>query len=244
VPTLTRHNLRRWLAGKAPAAALLMGDGVASDATYIHDTYPHIPYVAGYDNGPEEWSDADWALFPDAVHIHIVTSAEINDGDVLDVESQDANPVDAPGWVKLRKGAGYFRPSIYCSFSVVPAVTAACGLAGLQLGVDYDLWVAQWTGSPHEVAGASAVQYKSEASIDFSVVYDKAWPHRSPPAPVYHRYETPGGLTIAQLAAKHGVTTANIIEASEERLDRANKAHFEAIIAGKLLRSMPYWVKK
>lgn len=244
---LATHNLARWLAGKSAAAYLAMGDGIAADAQYIHDNYPDLPYVAGYDNGPEAWSDADWALFPKAVHVHIVTDATLNDGAVLDVETGAATPAQAPGWIKARHETGVYRPSIYCNLVTLPAVLSACLTAGLKLGTDFSVWVAQWTGKPHEVPNASAVQYVSLNSIDLSAVYDKGWPHLTAPPkpkPRYVRLVSPGGKTLAELAVLNGVTEDNIVEASEEKLSEPHRTRFENVVAGKLLRGMPYYIKK
>lgn len=60
----------------------------------------------------------------------------------------------------------------------------------------------------------------------------------------YIKLAAPGGMTIAELAAKNGVTEANIVEASVEKLSRGAAAQFENVVAGKLLRGMPYYIRK
>lgn len=163
-----------------------MYDGINALAAGIAREFPNAPKVAGYVNGTYAWSQADWNLFPHADHVTISTTASANAGDVLDVEAGDATPNQSAGWIAMRKAAGLYRPTIYCSRSVIPAVRAGTGR--YILGQDYDIWVADYTGSPHEVTApgspavnCAATQYASTANYDVSLVYDTAWPHRKPP---------------------------------------------------------------
>lgn len=163
-----------------------MYDGINSLAAGIARQFPNAAMVAGYINGSYAWTQADWDLFPHAVRVQITVTASADAGDVLDVESGDATPGQTAGWIQRRKASGYYRPSIYCSLDVVPAVRQGTG--AYILGRDYDIWVADWTGSPHEVtavglprATCSATQYENTANYDLSVVYDAGWPHRTAP---------------------------------------------------------------
>jgi Fibronectin type III domain len=163
-----------------------MYDGINALAAGIAKSFPNAAMVAGYVNGTYAWTDAEWNLFPHATHVSISVTASANEGDVLDVESGDATPAQTAGWIKQRKASGYYRPSIYCNLSTVPAVREGTG--AYILGQDYDIWVADWTGSPHEVtapgtptATCSATQYENTDNYDVSVVYDSGWPHRTAP---------------------------------------------------------------
>lgn len=170
-----------------------MYDGINSLAEGIAKSFPDAAMVAGYVNGDYAWTQAEWDLFPHAVKVQISVTASANAGDVLDVESGNATPAQTAGWIKTRKAAGYYRPTIYCSLATVPAVRQGTG--AYILGEDYDIWVADWTGSPHEVtapgtptATCSATQYENTADYDASAVYDDGWPHRTaststPPKP-------------------------------------------------------------
>ena len=166
----------------------LMFDGIASLAPGIARQFPDVKRIAGYVNGRYAWSQAEWDLFPHADKVRIATRADVNDGDVLDVERYDASPDQTAGWIAMRHAAGLYRPTIYCSRSVIPAVRAGTG--SYILGRDYDIWVADYTGQPHQVAApgqppamCAATQYESTAGWDATMVYDTAWPHRRPPAP-------------------------------------------------------------
>lgn len=162
-----------------------MYDGINADAATIARDFPNAAMVAGYVNGAYAWSTADWNRFPHATHVRITITASADTGDVLDVEAGDASPSQTAGWIRMRKAAGYHRPTIYCSRSTIPAVRVGTG--SYVLGTDYDIWVADWTGSAHQVtapgpgvsATCSATQYKNTASYDVSAVYDRGWPHRT-----------------------------------------------------------------
>jgi len=183
-----------------------MYDGINTLAAGIARSFPNAAMVAGYVNGAYAWSQADWDLFPHAVHVQITVSASANAGDVLDVESGDATPGQTAGWIRQRKAVGYYRPSIYCNLSTVPAVRQGTG--SYILGKDYDIWVADWTGSPHEVtapglpsATCSATQYENTAGYDASVVYDGGWPHRTAPAPAPKPTKAPAEPTDIKVAS-------------------------------------------
>jgi hypothetical protein len=159
---------------------VLMYDGINSLAAGISRQFPGAAKVAGYLNGIYAWSQAEWGLFPHADHVTISVTASANAGDVLDVETGDATPDQAHGWIAMRKAAGLYRPTIYCSRSVIPAVRAGTG--SYVLGKDYDIWVADYDGSAASVyPGTAAKQYLSTPGYDLSVVYDAGWPHRKPP---------------------------------------------------------------
>ncbi len=158
-----------------------MYDGVNSLAAGIARDFPVAEMVAGYLTGQYAWTAAEWALFPHAAHVTIVTTASANAGDVLDVEAGDAKPQDAHDWIAMRKRAGLYRPTIYCSLSVVPAIRQQT--RELVLGRDYDLWVADWDGTTKpDYPLAVAKQFRNTAGYDLSAVFDDGWPHRTPPA--------------------------------------------------------------
>lgn len=148
------------------------------DSTNAADV-PNLPMVAGYVSGPYTWTAAEWALHPGAVKVRIATQANVNDGDVLDVERGDATPGEAPGWVAMRKAAGHPAPCIYMNQSTWPACIAAFG------GGPQPLW---WVANYDDVAaippGAIAKQYADSTQtgghFDLSNVADY-WPGVDPP---------------------------------------------------------------
>lgn len=140
--------------------------------------------VAGYDNGPYAWSAADWALFPNAVHVGIAVRATYNGGQVLDVEAGDATPAQAPDWVSMRRAAGV-DPSIYCSQSTWPTVAREFNRQGV-LAPHY--WIAHYDSDPRIPIGAVAKQYANGPDWDASSVIG-FWPGVdtliTPPTEVY-----------------------------------------------------------
>jgi hypothetical protein len=130
--------------------------------------------VAGYvqDDPSFGWSDADWARFPTAVKVRIATRAWINDGHVLDVETGDATPAQAPGWAQMRRAAGV-DPTVYCNASTERAVRAAFDAAGVP---QPDYWTAHYDNVPTLPPGSVAKQYINDpisgGHYDLSVVAD------------------------------------------------------------------------
>jgi hypothetical protein len=157
----------------------LMYDGINSLAAGIHERFPNAALVGGYIDGRFAWTQAEWNLFPHAVKVRIAVSSSINAGDVIDCETGDATPAEAAAWVRMRKAAGLYRPTVYCSRSVIPAVRQATG--NLVLGRDYDIWCADYTGAAHTIDGCAAVQWTSTDFYDASLVSDDGWPHRTAP---------------------------------------------------------------
>ncbi|MGH3165995.1 MAG: fibronectin type III domain-containing protein [Trebonia sp.] len=179
--------------------SLTMYDGINSLAAGIAKRFPDAAMVAGYINGNYAWTQAEWDLFPHAVKVRISVTASADAGDVLDVEAGNATPDQTAGWIQRRKASGYYRPTIYCNRATVPAVRQGTG--AYILGRDYDIWVADWTGSPHEVtapgtpsATCSATQYENTQDYDISAVYDGGWPHRTAPNPPTKPPAEPTGI--------------------------------------------------
>lgn len=134
--------------------------------------------VAGYLDGGNYATLV--ARFPHAHHFGIATHPAV-DGDCLDVESGDALPPDAPGWVERMIKAGRHRPCVYASVdNYMPAVVA--NLAHLKRS-SYRLWVAHW-GQPAQVpAGYDAIQFKSTPAYDESVCLADFFTGPPPPKP-------------------------------------------------------------
>jgi hypothetical protein len=249
------HSLHRWLIG---ASLPRYGyDGINADAVWISRNYPHASWVAGYDTGGWPWTAQDWALFPNAVRVQIVTYAGANEGDVLDVENGDATPGQTEAWISMRKAAGYHRPTIYCSASNVPAVRAGTGK--WVLNVDYDLWVADWTGKPFQYRCSdgklcAATQYASGSNADYDVAYDAAWPHRTVPAPPappkpvppvvvpQKRVVSTGTVSLGSAAKYYGVTVEGIVNASLAIENPTNRAALlKYLSAGLMPAGLVYW---
>jgi hypothetical protein len=154
------------------------------DSTTAGDIPETATLVAGYVDGTWPWSPADWALFPAATLVRIAVWASTGDGQVLDVETGNATPEQAPGWVQRRREAGV-DPTVYCNESTWPAVRAAFTAQGVR---EPHWWIAHYESAAVIPAGAVALQYADEAQTgahyDLSVVADY-WPGVDPaPGPL------------------------------------------------------------
>ena len=157
-----------------------------------------VQLVAGYLNGIYAWSAADWARFPNAVHVGISVRASYTQGHVLDVENGDATPAESVGWVQARRAAGA-DPTVYCNGSTWPLVRAAFQSAGV---AEPHYWIAEYDGDPTLPAGVVAKQYLGDVApgIDISSVADY-WPGVDPAPVVSHASQSKEDLSMYVPAA-------------------------------------------
>jgi hypothetical protein len=149
-------------------------------------------------------------------HEHALVVRIDNRGDhaddchILDVEAGAANNTTAHEWVmswhKLHPQGldavnGWIRkPVLYCSESALPALRTACA------GLDYDIWVANWSTGTTPVAGCFAKQFTDHGphgeNYDMSAVYDDTWGHKPttptppPPPPPPHPAASQAALLV------------------------------------------------
>lgn len=150
------------------------------DSITASDIPADAPGVAGYVDGWFAWLATDWDRFPHARKLRIAVRAGTNDGDILDVETGDATPAQAPVWVAMRRRAGLLRPVIYCNVFTWPEVV----LAMTRGGQSCDYLIADpaplgaQAGALHTLQGAIGVQYAwpplSGGHYDLSWI-DDAW---------------------------------------------------------------------
>jgi hypothetical protein len=157
---------RRMYDGITPSS---VPTGAAAYAGYVGGNWPsYSPLVRQY---------------PNALHVSIAVNSSEN-ARVLDVETGDATPAEAPGWAARQRAGGNPYPVIYMNASTWPAVRAAFA----EQGVPEPLyWVASYVTDPAQVpaipAGAIAIQYYDFGGYDASVIADY-WPGLDPdPAP-------------------------------------------------------------
>jgi hypothetical protein len=131
--------------------------------------------VAGYVNGAYENVAEMEARFPHATVVPVTVTAAFDGGTVLDVETGDATPVEAPAWVQMRRAAGV-DPSVYCDESTWPAVQQSFAAAGV---APPHYWIASYDNDPAIPAGAVAKQYASNDYYDTSSVAEY-WPGVDP----------------------------------------------------------------
>jgi hypothetical protein len=160
----------------------------------IPDNAPPGTIIAVYRNGRYAADPAAVETrFPASKYAGIwidVNSTDPANSQVLDVETGDATPADAPGWIKARLAAvPRALPTVYCNRSTIAAVILACDAAGLRLGIHYWFWISTLDGTLYEADGVVACQDQGgvTAPYDTSVVYADWWhclPAPAPPKPV------------------------------------------------------------
>jgi hypothetical protein len=180
-----------------------------------------LDLVAGYGNGRYQWSPADWARFRGLPFARIdVLGTEPQGCGVLDVETGDATPGEAPGWVRSRRASHRGTYAVlYCNRAGLPAVEEAMTSARMVLGTDYHLWVATLDGTKTlpDMAGVVAVQYQAATATsgpghyDQSVVYDDRWHPSLPAAPTWQRE----ALVHMEAALSQAQMAANILKAHQ-----------------------------
>lgn len=125
---------------------------------------------AGYDDGLYNNVTAIKALFPTKTVIAITVKATDNFGDCLDVETGDATPQQAPGWVKARRQAGHGGPLVYCSEALWPTVSQCFSNAGV---IAPGYWIAAYPGiGPVLYPGSVGHQFVDHGAWDESVMAD------------------------------------------------------------------------
>lgn len=86
---------------------------------------------------------------------------------ILDVERWDAKPTRIPGWVDERLEA--HQHGVLCRIYMQRSSWAECRDYAAELPAAKRAtilwWVADWTGAPHMLAGADAVQWASGAML-------------------------------------------------------------------------------
>lgn len=147
---------------------------------------PDTPVVAGYGDGKYIWSPSwkdgsNWFdLFPNSVKLVIVVFAG-DAGDILDIETGDATPADAPGWCQRFSRPGRRAPTLYCNRGTWPAVIAALQQAGIDpAGPGVDWWISTLDGTtdvavPPGGKTPTLVQVTDTGAYDESVILDPSW---------------------------------------------------------------------
>lgn len=112
--------------------------------------------VAGYVDGHWITAAALRNRFPRARLLTIAVFASSN-AECLDVETGDATPAQAPGWVARQQARGVYRPVLYCSVSGVPALLGTLATARITRS-QVRLWSAHYTKTAH-ICGPGTCAY-------------------------------------------------------------------------------------
>lgn len=182
------------------------------DSITAEDIPLNAPAVAGYIDGKYAWSDSDWNRFSTWRKLRIAVLASTNDGHVLDVETGDATPEQAPGWVKMRKEAGLIRPLLYFPQSNLTTVKEKLTSAEERA----EFWIGAWvTTGPYQADEAWGTQFDhpphSGGHFDLSLVDESYWDATPTPQLRTLQFGDFGDdVAYAQeLLASHGFTPNN-----------------------------------
>jgi hypothetical protein len=128
--------------------------------------------VAGYADGLYANIPQMRARFPHATVVTIAVRWTTR-AMVLDVETGDASPAEAPRWCTVTMAdVPNSELTVYCNASTWPQVRAAFRAAGVS---EPQYWVAEYDGDPSIPAGAVAKQWADRGPYDLSSVADY-WP--------------------------------------------------------------------
>ena len=110
---------------------------------------------------------------PHAKHLTISVNAS-TDADCLDVETGDATPAQAPGWVRKQHARGVKRPVVYANTSTMPQVIEVLTNNGIKRS-EYLVWTAHYTGVAHIEPGSDATQYEEDRARDLDLSLCEPW---------------------------------------------------------------------
>jgi hypothetical protein len=120
------------------------------------------------------------ARFPNAIIVSIDVENRPGSAQMLDIESGDATPADAPGWFDASQRLGVVRPTLYFAYGSWGDVSRAMG------GRRYDYLVADYGASHSPLPGAVGWQRQNHGphgeNLDVSEIYDDSW-NPTGPAP-------------------------------------------------------------
>jgi len=137
-------------------AVVDMADTIGANSSDIPRTFK---VIGGYVTGTSEirWDAAEWAEFPDAVHVRIEQGfgALLNPGDYdeIDVEAGAISPQIAAGMIAARVAAGYEWTTVYATRSNLALVASAVQAHGEAVWVGHvNCMLADWNLDRAEAA--------------------------------------------------------------------------------------------
>lgn len=144
-----------------------------------------LDIAIGYCNGAFRWTSAETARFTAAglqiAHVDVNGTAP-DLAAIVDVETGDLGPAQAPDWLRRRNA---FRPGdacAYCDLSTLPGLLAATS----RITFTWWLWLAHFTGKPHIPAVSlphnvriMGCQYLNTETYDESLIVADDWHRRA-----------------------------------------------------------------
>ena len=137
------------------------GKIVMFDSVDVPEIPANAEAVAGYTSGLFPTFPVIQQQFPNAKRLSIAVTSS-NDAECLDVEPGDAEPRDAPAWVRRQKERGVRKPVIYASLSTMPTILSVLAQNGISRG-DVRLWTAHYTHHAHVCSPACGFGFQTTA---------------------------------------------------------------------------------
>lgn len=128
--------------------------------------------VAGYVDSDFAWPAEAWARWPGAQKVLISAipgSPQSRFANVADCERGDYTPASVRDWIGQQQADGRKGNTAYVGLEGWQGLEVACR------GLMYFPWVADWTGTAHQLPGACAVQFANHQGWDSSMVYSQVW---------------------------------------------------------------------
>jgi hypothetical protein len=188
-------------------------------------------------------------------HAHILPIAVFaqHDADACDCEAGDLMPWQVGPWVKRQLARGAWRPVVYASVSVMPAVLADLLTAGLHRP-QVRLWSAHYGDGKHICGPAScgfpgvppcdgtqwtdAAKGTGTSRIDESVLLPGFFTPPHPPSAGPFRHLTQAGDTLDAIAAARNTTAEHLAKVSAGSYTPADVL---ALAGAKLGAGVPYY---
>lgn len=141
------------------------------DSVDLDQIPPDAAAVAGYVGGSWPTYKKLAQRFPDAKRLSIAVASRLN-ADCLDIEAGDAEPADAPRWVKRQLKRGIKRPVVYASASVMPLVLNELSAHGIGRE-EVRVWTAHYGAAKHR-CGPKTCGYLKSTTADATQFTDGA----------------------------------------------------------------------
>ena len=143
---------------------------------------PGFDVYGCYDDGSYNNQAEVQAMYPGKPLVVFTVFAQDLRGGFLDVESGDATPEEAPGWVASMRALGHPAPGVYCSEALWSTVINAFGNQGVAPLPPFI--IAAYPGpGPVMIPGAIGHQWIDRGPYDESVVADYIPGVDPPPTP-------------------------------------------------------------
>lgn len=150
-----------------PAAAPAAGGKTMYDTQYPSIVPSSADLVVSYVDGPQASNFGQAQTMFGSRALSITWTGE--NADIADVET--SFPLSKlPAWIDAQVARGIPKPVVYAIYSGVGTNYAQVKQAVGTKSVSY--WLSDWTGKPHSLPGADAVQYGAQASPSSPMITD------------------------------------------------------------------------